>query len=621
MSETLRRMTRSQTALARTITPEAQSSGGESVPRSMRSSKASARRGVKSKPPLKTEASSTYGSKGQKNVAHQLSAEGAMDRAVGVIATEVAGAIIVPADGSRRLTPVEEEEIGGGNGEGPAAEADGDHVSGKEKDDAMTKLTETKSFDREFGEESEASHHSEDHAPDNRVVVQPPTWKTRLFTSYPFFLTLLSFLVAVIAFILVAMWIGWRPLDGDLTRDEVKRTYVKENLTKMNRALEGHVRQVGARLQDNERVWGARIEGSERMIDDHQRTIAERIDSHERAIAERVEEHKLLMGERIDIHERIVGERVDTLDRQVDERVGELIQQHDQRINERLEKDHQALEKLKDDLVSLYAKLHEPLGDKINYFSRGLAAVSTRFSSPTLANPMTFKEKLASVRLELGQLPTWQTEKPVFEDPMSIFNPWETFGQKWCAPSKRGKLQAVIRLAYKMRPTELMIEHMAKSNMPDIEIGTAPKEVELWIQVLDPTVRQKIIDAITEYHPAIMTKAASQRGKTLDPRHALDKSWVPVGRWTYDIHARGNVQSKFIPLDLKAMGVKTQAVALRVNSNWGSVDSTCLYRVRLFGEYEEPPTEYTDLEEIDDEVPFRPWKRFRERKNKGWKLT
>ncbi len=581
MAESSRRQTRSQTAASRAqSTPGPQSSDDE-IPASIRS-KASARRSLQAKPLLKVEPSGTYGSKGQKNLAQQLSAQETMHKAVRLIQTEVAGPAPDPA---RRLSPVNEEGEGGNNGDQHTRVVDRGNVSGKEKGRSASKLTSIKTFDREIIDEIDVGLPPRDDATHTHVLSQGTSRFARLraylvLMSATFFSKFVLFLMAVIAFVLVSMWVGWRPLDTGYSHVEYNKTFVGQEFKKMTSFLEGQA---------------SVVEGQARLLDD------------------RFETRDRLLNDRFETRDRWLTERIEELFQTKDQRLDERLDAQDQRVDERMDEHHRVIEKLRNDLESMYIKFRQPTNDKINYFSRGLAAVSTRFSSPTLANPLTFKEKLATLRLELGKLPTWQTEKPVFEDPMSIFYPWETFGQKWCAPSRRGKLQAVVRLAYKIAPTEIMIEHMSKSQMPDVEIGTAPKEVELWIQVPDEEVRRKVVESITKYHPAIMTKQASQRGKTLDPRQALDKTWVPVGQWTYDIHARGNVQLKPIPLDLKVMGVKTQAVAVRVNSNWGSVDSTCLYRVRLFGHYQEEPTEYTDLEEIPDEEPFQPWKRFRAR--------
>ena len=622
MSEISRRQTRSQTALSRGHTPEASLARDEPQAPASVQSKASTRRSAAIKPLLKTETSTTYGSKGQKTLAQQLAAQEAMNKAVTIIETEVTGA--VEAGPSRRLATVNEDGAEDIIGSEHASVIDRGNVSGEKKDLSALELTGLpKSFHREIVDESDSDRPPRDDPSDSHGPnIQKHSLLARLRAWLIMYSPILGFLflllVAVIAFMLVAMWVGWRPLDGSLPPGEYNKSFVRREFAKMTHKLEGQGLQLMEHFNNRDRqMW--------ELFDNRDRLIQERSDSRDLEIRERMESRDREIWDRLDSRDREIQERMEGQDRHLEQHNDELFQKRNMAVHALLQEEHRVLEQVKRDLETADLKFRESPGEsRINWFSRGLAAVSTRFSSPTLANPLTFKEKLVSFRLELGQLPMWQTEKPTFEDPMSIFSPWETFGQKWCAPSRRGKLQAVVRLAYSIAPTDIQIEHMKKSQMPDVEIGTAPKEVELWIQILDPKVRQMVIDNIEQLYPSITTKPASQRGKTIDSKLALDKTWVPVGRWDYDIHRLNNKQGFLIPFNLEHLGVKTRAVAIRVNSNWGSMDSTCLYRVRLYGAYMESPTEFTDLELIPDQDkldkensmkkkgrgPFQAWRRW-----------
>ena len=516
-----------------------------------------------------------------------------MDPAVNVIQTKVSGAT-VEAVTSRRLSIVNEEgaedSVESEHESEPESEHESEHasvidrgnVSEREKDLLAAQLTgRSKSFQRETVDESDSDIPPRDDSSGSySPKAQEPSFLAQLRAYIIRYLPILGLLflllAAIIAFMSVAMWVGWRPLDGRLAPGEYNKSFVRGEFVKMTHKLEA--------------------QGLELM---------ERLNSQDRQLSERLESQDRQIRERSDSRDREMWERIESQDRDLMERNANMLEERDQRLDALLSEEHRVLEQLKNDVATVDLKFREPSGpSRINWFSRGFAAISTRFTSPTLAYPLTIKDKLASVRFELGQLPKWQTERPVFEDPMSIFNPWDSFGQKWCAPSRRGKLQAVVRLAYSIAPTDIQIEHMKQSEMPDLEIGTAPKEVELWIQVLDPNVRQTVLDAIEQFYPLIMYKEASQRGKKIDPNLALDRTWVPVGRWDYDIHRIQNKQGFLMPFNLAHLGVKTRAVALRVNSNWGSTDSTCLYRVRLYGTYMDPPTHFTDLELISDEDPY-----------------
>lgn len=609
MSETSRRQTRSQSALSRGHTPEASSARDEPQAPASVQSKTSGRRSAATKPLLRTETSNTYGSKGQRALPHQQAAQEAMKMAVNLIETEVTGA--VEAGPSRLSTVVEdgaEDDVGGEH----ESVVDRGNVSGKEKNLSALELTgPPKSFDREVLDESDSDvPPRNDSPPDSRGPnTQENSFLARLraflIIYSPILRLLFLLLVAVIAFTSIAMWLGWRPLDGSLAPGEYNKSFVRGEFKRMGHKLDNRGLQMIERLDNQKLQISKSFEVQDRQIreqlENRDRYVRESFASQDRQIQEQFDNHDRYLRESSENRDRQMWKHIAELDRHLKELNDELFREQDQRLNERLDEEHRVLRQLKDDFESADLKVRETGGSRINWFSRGFAAISTRFSSPTLAVPLTFKEKLVSLRLELGQLPKWQKERPLFEGPMSIFNPWETFAQKWCAPSRRGKLQAVVHLAYHITPTDIQIEHMKKSQMPDVEIGTAPKEVELWIQVLDQRVREKVIDNIEIFHPWIMIKKASQRGKTIDPQIALDETWVPVGRWDYDIHRAQNTQGFLIPFNLEELGVKTRAVAIRVNSNWGSTDSTCLYRVRLYGVYQEAPTEFTDLELIPDE--------------------
>lgn len=578
MSETSRRQTRSRSAISRGHTPEALSTRDEPRAPSSVHSKASARRSAATKPLLQTETSTTYGSRVNRNFAQQLAAHEAMNKAVNVIETEVTGA--VEAVALRRLSVVNEDGAEDDIASEHASAIDRDNVSEKEKEiSAPEQTVRSKSFRRETVDESDSDiPPRNDPAGSDGPKIREPSVLARLkayvILSLPFLAVPFFVLVGVIAFTSGAMWLGWRPLDERLAPGEYNKSFVRGEFMKMTHNLEGQGLELMERLNNQDRqIW-------------------ERLDSQHRQFQER-----------LDSRDREMWERIESQNRHSMERNADMLQERDQRLNALLSEEHRALEQLKNDVEKADLRFHDTSGGlRINWFSRGFATVNTRYSSPTLANPITLGRKLASIRFPLCGFPTWDTEQAVFEDPESIFNAWETFGQKWCAPSRRGKLQVMVRLAHAIAPMEIQIEHMKKTEMPSEEIGTAPKEVELWVRVLDPKVRQKVVDAIEELHPLIMHKKESQRGKKIDPYIAFDSTWVPVGRWDYDIHRVQNRQSFLVPFNLAYLGVKTRGVALRVNSNWGSTNSTCLYRVRLYGDNMDPPTQFNELELIPDKV-------------------
>ena len=286
-------------------------------------------------------------------------------------------------------------------------------------------------------------------------------------------------------------------------------------------------------------------------------------------------------------------------------------------------------------------EVDQPKARKINWFSPGLGAIiAPQMSSPTKVLMRSYEESKKSPAPVLQTPTPWSsfwhamlglpepkatytepkatsvtpkadftTPNPLaaqylahqyhikeIRDPIHAILPWFDIGDCWCAPSSRGKLQLAVMLPRRIYPTELVVEHVPKGEVRDI--GSTPKEIELWISIEDAVIREQVMDAVLTHFPDIY-KGASQRGKGPDTVKALAESFVPIGRWTYDVHAANHVQSFAVPVDLEGLGdTTTNRAVVRANSNWGSTDSTCLYRVKLHGRDPEGRVVYNDLEEM-----------------------
>lgn len=103
-----------------------------------------------------------------------------------------------------------------------------------------------------------------------------------------------------------------------------------------------------------------------------------------------------------------------------------------------------------------------------------------------------------------------------------------------------------------------------------LDYATYPKQIELWARVdLDNPVRDY------DFAP----DPDEFQGKELAAAQALPDDFYLIGRWDYKLGANLAKQSFIIPI-----GVLTNAVAVRVNSNWGNAEQTCLHKLQLFGE-------------------------------------
>lgn len=217
---------------------------------------------------------------------------------------------------------------------------------------------------------------------------------------------------------------------------------------------------------------------------------------------------------------------------------------------------------------------------QVNWFTPGFGAtIDAHLSSPT-----------AAVCDPTWSLYPWNwvfgrtcPEFPLSPPQMMALQAWDdpTF-DRWCAPRSGGKLQLTVDLDRPIAPTELIVEYAAKDASPAGSMGAAPKEVELWIQIEDDNVCTTVTDAIDRMWPGFLEDSSPQ-GKELSVEQTLGFDWIPVGRWIYNIYEDDNIQTFKIPIPLRDYGVETLKIAMRVNSNWGNVDFTCVNRFRLHG--------------------------------------
>ena len=250
------------------------------------------------------------------------------------------------------------------------------------------------------------------------------------------------------------------------------------------------------------------------------------------------------------------------------------------------------------DLPTFIAPSDSTPQQQINWFTPGFGAiVDVGLSSPTTtfcdpkwgAWPWGVMFKRACPQLPIS--PPHKMVLQSWDDPTL---------DRWCAPRSGGKLQLAIEVERPILPTELVVEYMSKQASPEGYMSTAPKELELWIRVEDDDVRAKLNQAITRLHPELWENSSPQ-GKELILSRDLGEKYVPVGRWMYDIYAPSHVQGFKMAAPLLELGVQTTKVAIRVNSNWGNVDYTCINRFRMHGVDVSGYKEYLEVEGLSVE--------------------
>lgn len=162
--------------------------------------------------------------------------------------------------------------------------------------------------------------------------------------------------------------------------------------------------------------------------------------------------------------------------------------------------------------------------------SGGASVVSTRCSE-------TYETKTAL--LSLFGIPLWYQS----QSPRVILQPDVHPGNCWAFQGPQGF--AVVRLSARIRPTAVTLEHVPKSLSPNSTISSAPKDFAIF-------------------------------GFDED----LQQEGTLLGRFTYD--QDGEPIQTFYFQDPKMASY--QVVELRILTNWGHPEYTCIYRFRVHGE-------------------------------------
>ena len=212
--------------------------------------------------------------------------------------------------------------------------------------------------------------------------------------------------------------------------------------------------------------------------------------------------------------------------------------------------------------------------DKVNHFSIGLGAViNPHLTSPTKMSPSPLVPLLSPQNWFLP------SPRPRAVPPIVALQSWSDVGECWCAPPDEAKSQLGVLLGRRIAPTEIVVEHIRKGQT--LDIGAAPKDIELWIRIEDFRLREIVREKFFELLPDMSSDVSRPQAR---PYPALDDTYVLVGRWRYDIYALNHIQTFKIHAGLDMSGFGTTAVVFRATSSWGNENYVCLYRLRLHGE-------------------------------------
>ena len=162
-----------------------------------------------------------------------------------------------------------------------------------------------------------------------------------------------------------------------------------------------------------------------------------------------------------------------------------------------------------------------------------------------------------------------------------------------CWPFAGTEGQLAVALAAPTYISDVTIDHVAKEVAFDMR--SAPREMEVWgmVEGKDNVVKVKAWQKAKAARRAEARKVAKEKGvpfvdddEELPYPKTLPKSpqYIRIANFTYDIHAPRNIQTFPVDEEIRNLGVDFGIVVLRIKSNWGRDEYTCLYRLRVHGQ-------------------------------------
>ncbi|KAF7977493.1 hypothetical protein HWV62_3454 [Athelia sp. TMB] len=156
-----------------------------------------------------------------------------------------------------------------------------------------------------------------------------------------------------------------------------------------------------------------------------------------------------------------------------------------------------------------------------------------------------------------------------------------------CWPIRGTTGQLTVALAAPVYVEDITIDHVAKE-VATSDMGSAPRDMEVWGMVEGTDNVAKVQAWLAER--AAAREDARERGFPVEEEPAYPSTlprtplYVRLATFTYDINAPKHVQTFPADPELRALGIDFGIVSLRMLSNWGQDEYTCLYRFRVHGQ-------------------------------------
>lgn len=146
-----------------------------------------------------------------------------------------------------------------------------------------------------------------------------------------------------------------------------------------------------------------------------------------------------------------------------------------------------------------------------------------------------------------------------------------------CWPFAGSEGQLGVALAAPTYVEEVSVDHVAKELAFDMR--SAPREMEVWgmVEGKDNVGRVKEWKEHSGGQEILNTIGYP----TTLPR---EPEYIRLANFTYDVGSTRGVQTFPVDEDVRRLGVDFGIVVLRVLSNWGQGEFTCLYRFRVHGQ-------------------------------------
>lgn len=150
------------------------------------------------------------------------------------------------------------------------------------------------------------------------------------------------------------------------------------------------------------------------------------------------------------------------------------------------------------------------------------------------------------------------------------------FGLSECWAFQGGSGTFGIALDKVINISHISIDHAPASYGADVT--NAPRSMLLW-GLAEGSTNAGILTKHSRRFVFPNTPPAFQLSL---PKAAEPIGWAPLLHFQYDVKQDQHLQVFEIPLDIRSLGISCGIVVVQILDNWGSGESTCIYRVGIY---------------------------------------